>query len=322
LVLDSIGPPVRTAIGQAIARDNRHWLTIDHLRSEFGTMHMLFAGITAATVLLAAMLLPAELEIPVTGVISAANSSAIYAPAEGVVEEVLVDDGQQVSLGTPLIRLRSPELDLAQRTLEAALATAAVRLDSIQISRIGHSTRDEFSQTSLDERVLKTEIEGLQSQLALLQRQQQELLIHSPLNGRVDGWKLRSTWLARPVAVGQYLLSVLSPTEGWNVELEIPDRHVGYLLEHQRQRKCTVVFRLRSDAAVLHQGEIETIADTAQIDARGNSMVLATLPFAAAEPGQLRDGASVLAQVHCGQRSIGFVWLRGVVEWWRSSTWF
>ena len=66
-------------------------------------------------------------------------------------------------------------------------------------------------------------------------------------------------------------------------------------------------------------------ADRATL-ARRAALVLTGLP---PEPEQLqrflkdpRPGASVTAKVHCGRRSIGYVWLHDLFEWFQSRVLF
>ncbi len=322
-VLNPYRTPIHSAISNAANRDNADWGQIARVfEKTIKESNLRYVAAAALLILVAALLIQVPFNIAVDGKVTAVSSSRIYAPSEGIVVEVLVADGDSVRQGTPLVRLHSPKLDLQQRALEGTLITTQSRLDSLQVSRTGRRSGDDSDANhSADERVLKTEIDGLKKQLELIELQRSELLIASPIAGRVDGWDLHASLQARPVAVGQFLLNVIAETEGWQVQLNIPDEQIGYLLKHQQNESCKVKFRLRSDPTVVHQGEIETIADGARADAQGKSIVLATLPFQSKQEIPIRDGATVLAQVNCGNRSVGFVWLRGLIEWWRTSSW-
>jgi multidrug efflux pump subunit AcrA (membrane-fusion protein) len=321
--LDPLRASIQSAVVKAAKRDHADWAQIaGHLSKSIRGSNAVTIAIGAVLVLAASVLIKVPLMIPVNGMVTAMEASRIYAPAEGIVEEVLVADGDTVSRGMPLVRLRSPELDLQQRALEGAMMTAQNRLDSLQIARTdGRFSADNDQNLSADDKVLRTEIKGLQKQLELIQAQQAALLITSPIDGHVDGWDLQNSLQARPVAVGQLLLNVISEPAGWKVQLDVPDQNVGYLLQHQSVENCRVRFRLRSDATVVHEGKIDTIADSAQLDRQGNSIVRATLPFIAQGDVSIREGATVVAQVDCGKHSVGFVWLRGLIEWWRTSSW-
>jgi len=323
-LLDPHRPIIHDAVTQAMHRDQWSWSAF--VSSCRRWTQRISTGRWAAALLLAIAvlwLLPAPLRIPVPGRILAAKSQRLYAPAEGIVEEVLVEDGQTVQAGTPLVRLRSPKLDLQQQTLEGALSTARAKLDSLLVTRRDHSgSGDARTGGSAEEKVLRTEIAGLESQLELIERQQSELLVCSPLSGRVDRWDLQSALSARPVALGQYLMAVVSNSEGWQVELEIADRNLGYVLRGIEQDQDRVTYRVRSDPQRVYEGEIEWIAAGADVASDGRSVVLARVPLAKEQAGQVHNGATVSAEVHCGQRPVGFVMFRSVIQWWRGTTWF
>lgn len=314
---------IRDAIAQALRREQGSWDVILH-RCRRWLLGITVRRLAAVLIISGAALwlIPAPLRIPVGGRLMAASAHRIYAPAEGIVEEVLVDDGQWVPAGTPLLRLRSPDLDLQQQTLAGALSTARAKLDSWQVTRRrGIKPEPTTAGSSTDEQVLRTEITGLEAQLELIEQQQSELVIRSPREGRVDRWDLRSSLAARPVAVGHYLLAVVSPEDGWRVELNIPDQHVGYVLAARQAELDRVTYRVRSDPQRVYEGRLESIAEGAQLKPDGTSVVLATLPLAAHQAGQLHNGATVSAEIHCGRRPVGFVLFRGVIQWWRGTSW-
>ncbi len=323
-VLDPIRDPVLAAIRNAVGRNDSGWRRISNQFAEIqNRSKLMFVAIAAVVTLLASLLIQIPLQIPVSGRLIAANSWRLYAPVEGIVDDVLVSDGDSVHPGTPLIQLHSPALELQQRSIEGALATARSRLDSLQVTRGDRRTDDQRDPNlRSDEKVLKTEIQGLETQLDLIEQQQADLLVTSPIEGQVNRWDLRTSLMTRPVAVGQYLVSVVSEADGWNVELEIPDNQVGYVLDQQQRQPCKVSYRLRSDPTVVHAGQIARIADSAKLDPSGDSIVTASMQLAGTDAINIRDGATVLAQIDCGKRPIGFVFLRGVIEWWRSSSWF
>ncbi len=67
---------------------------------------------------------------------------------------------------------------------------------------------------------------------------------------------------------------------------------------------------------------IEQIAEVANLKAMGQSIVPAKFSMQSGKDDELRDGATVIAQVECGQYSLGFVSLRSLIQWYRSNPWF
>lgn len=321
-MLTPIHRPVRLAIRNAISRDDAGWgLLASRVLTESNRRKAVFAAVGLAVLLLASCVIPAPLEIPVQGHIVATDRSRYFAPHEGMVSEVVVRNGQAVHQGDTLVVLHSPALDLQQREIEAALATAASRRDSLLALRSqGNSARQQESKVSADEKVLKAEMTGLRKQLELIQTQQDKLIIRSSIDGTVDRWDLQQSLAARPVTHGQYLLDVISREHGWTVELDLPEQNVNYVLEQQQACRC--FFRLRSNPTKTYEGLVDQIADVAHLSPSGQSVVRLTVPIEADASAEIRSGATVVAQLQCGNRAIGFVLFRGLIQWWRCQTWF
>ncbi len=324
-LLDPIRDPLAQAVDNAMARDDAAWgMLAGRFVGEKPRQRILISAIVAAIVLLAACVFTTTLRVPVEGRIVAAQRSRLFAPAEGIVADIVVRNGQPVRAGDPLIVLHSPSLDLQQRNVAAALSTARTRLDSLLALRSGSSglpSRQQETSVSADEQVLKTEIEGLVEQLELLQSQQAKLTITSPIDGRVDRWDLQQSLAARPVTHGQHLIDVISDSSGWMVELDLPEKNVNYVLDAQHVQPCRVTLRLRSNPTTTHEGYVDRIADVAHLDPLGQSIVRVTVPLESSGANDFRTGATVMAQIHCGQRALGFVWFRGIIEWSRSQAW-
>ena len=178
-VLRPIRQPVRQAIRNAIGRDDAGWgLIAARLSTESNRRKAIVLAVGLAALLLAFCLIPAPLKIPVQGRIVATDRIRLFAPTEGMVTDVLVSNGQTVRKGDTLVVLNSPNLDLQQRNIEGALATAQARLDSLLAIRSrGISARQQESNVSADEQVVKAEIAGLNKQLELIQSQQDALIM-------------------------------------------------------------------------------------------------------------------------------------------------
>ncbi|MFK8112329.1 MAG: biotin/lipoyl-binding protein, partial [Rubripirellula sp.] len=210
--IETIRKPVEAAVQNAIAREDAGWGLIASRLAGDLTRRRCWASFGGVCLLcLVAFLVPAKLRIPAEGRVVASQTSHLYASTDGVVDEVLVDNGQSVQAGTPLLILRSPQLDLQQRNLQASLATARTRLESLVALRTRSSSQTKRApSSSAEENVIETEIAGIAKQLQLIQEQQAALTICSPADGIVDRWDLRPSLTARPVTHGQYLLDVVS----------------------------------------------------------------------------------------------------------------
>ena len=318
--------PLEDAVRDALKREDLGWGLIASRVWSPGNRNKI-AGFTATLTVLvvAALFVPMELRLSVEGRVVATEQSRLFSPTEGVVSVVEVENGEKVNKGDKLLQLRSPALDLQRRTVEGSLATAETRLVSLTAMRSrgnAVSNREREAEVAAEERVLRKEIEGLNAQLVLLKGQQDNLTIRSPMEGLVDRWDLTQSLQSRPVTHGQYLLDVISEGDGWTIELDLPEQHVNYVLQQQQVQPCHCSFRLRSDPTRTYEGEIAEIAGVANITTSGKSVVPATFLLKAEQMGDLRNGATVVAQVECGKYPSGFVVFRGLIQWYRSNPWF
>ncbi len=321
----SIADPVETAIAGAITRDE------SHLAGLVGRWMLAPARLTTVLLLIVLAgcfltLMPATLRVPAEGKLVANERARLFAPCEGIVVDVLVDHGQKVKRGQPLLRLTSPTLEQARAEIEGRIATARTQLDARLATRSSSGVSDNSRRTpssAADERILQSEIDGLEQQLALIEQQERELIVTSPLDGEVDAWNLTQGWSGRPVARGQFLLDVFDPDRAFHVELQLPDRMSGYIVhDSEPSTDRPVAFRLRSDPTVTYWGLVRDVAATAQVNERGESTIRIRVDFTERPATPLRHGATVVAKISGPQRPIGFVWIERLIQWSRETIWF
>ena len=325
---DRLRSPVQSAIRRAVQRSQISWSTLAGRLAAARTSRR--TGLLACALVLlgvAVAMIPVELKIPVEGRLVAAKHQRVFAPADSVVSELLVEHGQKVSQGQELVLLRSARLDQQQRQVEGDLETAQTRLAIATATKSGASgsrgsaEHASIATASSDEQVLKSEISGLQKQLDQINQQQSQLRITSPIDGVVDRWNLRQSLHGRPVVHGHFLMELRSLAEGWVVELDVPDSDSLYVAEAQASAPCVVTFRLRSNPDRPYRGSLRELSNAAQLDAAGNPVVPATLDFGDHQDAGVRSGATVTAKIHCGSRPLAAVWFRSLIEWSRRIDW-
>lgn len=319
---NSVGPATEQAVRRAIERriGERHSLVPSFAKRPKRIVASVIA-LSLAGFLLATF--PMSVRIPAEGTVVASERSRLFAPVDAVVADVLIKNHQIVDTDQKLIRLTSAELEQTRAEIEGKLATrrtqeAANLATRSASSRSFNSESNRPSSISADDRVLKTEIKGLESQLALIERQESELLITSPISGQVDGWNVQQSLLGRPVARGQHLFDILPSNETYHIELQIPDRLSGYLAETSDH---TVAFRLRSDPTVTYHGVIDHVAKTSHQNISGESFIRCKIDLTNQSTEAFRHGATVIAQIEGPKRSIGFVWFRHIIQWSRENIW-
>lgn len=296
----------------------------------------LFILTALAAAVAALVLVPADFNIEAPGTLQPIERRDVFAPRSGLVDKVLVAHGADVVPGQPLVRMRDPSLELELKRADGELETAQRQLDAVRATRTNRAVRDanptDAYRLSAEERELQQQIANLRRELELLSRERDQLVVASPIAGRVITWDVSNRLMARPVERGEVLVTVADLSAKWQLELDVPDDRIGYVLAAQKELEpeLPVRFRLSSDDREQHTGHIGEVCQTANIDAgKGTSpsptvvikVALDELELSDAGRRELRPGVSARAQIECGRRPIGYVWLHEIwdaaIEWLR-----
>lgn len=293
------------------------------------------AIVLVAAAVSALVFTPADFTVEAPGTLEPSVRRHVFASRNGLVDEVLVRHGDSVNENEELIRLRDSELDLRWKRISGELETTSEQLDAVRATKTGRAAGDvtalESYRLSAEERQLEQELDNLRRQLELLDDERQSLVIRSPLAGRVITWDVERLLAARPVDRGQVLLSVADLTDRWQLELDVPDDRIGYVLAARdaADEELPVEFRLSSNERERFDGQIEQVAGLAEIDSADGPAESPTIrvtvsfdkqPLLAVTGGQLRPGMTARARIHCGQRPLGYVWLHDI--WDAAVRWF
>lgn len=308
------------SVRSAIARQASETTKVTELAKRFDWQSWIKIAVALATVICLLCVVKIPLRLTVPGQVVAASKTTLHSPVQGFVSAILVQDGQQVTVGTALLELHSPGLELDFQRLAGDLATTETKIQTLQSMKRDTASTGRTAQTSADLEVLKVEAKGIREQLRLIQQQQDRLVLRANRAGVVRHWDSSESLAGGVVVPGQPLLQIIDPTAGWEIELAIPDQHIGYVLPQPvDQRVCK--YRLKSSATETFRGQINGIESAAVLNEQGESVVHATVSVDPENVDGFRRGASVVAKVDCGNKPAAFVLLRGLVEWWRTQVW-
>ncbi len=284
----------------------------------------------AAIFVLVAAVIPAELRVEADGALQPRVRRHLFAPADGVVEQLLVENaGEEVDADQELLRLRDSELQYEIERVLGELETARKQLAALEAERLrsdrtSRSDLREATQRSGEEETLKKRIEGLVRQQTLLNGRRDKLSVRSPMKGRLLTWNAEELLQSRPVARGQILLTVADLDGEWIVEVEIPDDRVGDVVEALRseQGALTAHFILATAPEKRYSGNLEWISPATDVRAGAMPTVAAVVvPENQVAMRALRPGASVVVKIDCGRRSLLNVWSRGLVRAIKAAGW-
>lgn len=280
---------------------------------------LVLAAIVAAV--LSLVLVPADFEIEAKGTLQPRQRRDVFAPRDGRVDEILTSENKDVAADSPLLVLRDPQLDLEFKRIWGDMQTAEKRLAAVQVKRVAAEfgdakSRAEAKQFSAEESEIKEQLKSLQAQYEILQQQQAELTIRSPIAGRILTWDVEQLLESRPVQTGQILMTVANPKGPWELELHVPDGDVGHILDAQQTadgKPLNLTFILATEPNVTYEETVEDIALSTELDAEQQPSVLVSANIKESQISRKRPGATVIARIHCGRRSIGYVWLRELI---------
>jgi multidrug efflux pump subunit AcrA (membrane-fusion protein) len=291
------------------------------------------AIVAIASCVAALVLIPADFTIESPGTLEPAVRRDVFAPRSGLVDEVLVAHGADVATGQPLVQLRDPQLELELKRVDGELETAQRQIDAVRATRTNRQIRDtkpaDGYRLSAEERELEQRLVNLRHELELLNREREALVVRSPIAGRVLSWDLAHRLAARPVERGEVLVTVADLSAEWQLKLAVPDDRIGYVLAAQQVlgAELPVIFRLSSDDGEEHTGHISEVSRTADVNPEETTpsptvqvtVELDALNLNEAVRQELRPGVSARAQIDCGRRSVGYVWLHDIwdaaLEW-------
>src|SRR5262249_10483410 len=148
----------------------------------------------------------------------------------GKVGEILVEHGDRVHKGDPVVRLDSPELrkQLAEKQAELGEAQSQVSRLTRQVNKARSDERFQLL-AQLDEAEIKAK--GAREQIDIIQEQLDSMEITAPLDGIVTTWEVRKKLAGLPVEIGKDLVEIASTDGEWVLEVDVPDDDMEPILE-------------------------------------------------------------------------------------------
>jgi hypothetical protein len=104
----------------------------------------------------------------------------------------------------------------------------------------------------------------------------------------------------------------------------VPDDRIGHVLSAEEEQRAAhgdeplddVSFIVATEPGATHSGRVQRIALATETDKTAGATVLVTADFdrSTIPADELRPGATIVAKIHCGRRSLGYVWLHELWE--------
>ena len=265
-------------------------------------------------------LFPYPFNISSNGQLQPIVQKEVFVNVDGVLQDVYVTDNQvmPVKKGTPLAKMTNNELMVQIENLQGQIAQTNEQIRNFE--RQQSQQLDNFDSIMLYGELLKAraKIKSWENELQIKKKHAAQLLVVSPVDGFVVNWQVRQNLLMRPVKRGQNLMTVVDPSGGWQLELEIPERRMGHLLKRMEEANTPVQveFSLVSDPSSAITGSLEKVDQTLDVYSDDGNSAKAIVRFDNKQisPELLKSGTRIKARLHCGTRSIGYVWFHELFE--------
>ncbi|MBL8891266.1 MAG: efflux RND transporter periplasmic adaptor subunit [Planctomycetaceae bacterium] len=269
--------------------------------------------------LLALAFFPATFYVSSEGTLLPKTQHRVFAPMQGTVESVLVKPNDLVGVGQPLLKLQNHDLDLKLRQVEGELEVVSTQIDSRRRLDRSPTTKDFEYWDQLEGMpvaVLEARQANLRTQLSLLQQQKSLTVVSSQIGGRVLTWNVQEELTQRPVQMGQLLMEVADTEGEWELELNLPDRRVGHLLNAIRQDEepLRVEFVMAAEPTRRFSGRLLRTAAVTAASTEDGSYVKVRVALDGQSVRFLQSNTDVSAKIFCGQANLGYLWLQDVLE--------
>jgi multidrug efflux pump subunit AcrA (membrane-fusion protein) len=179
---------------------------------------------------------PARFTVESKGSLEPLLRQNIYASVDGEVEEIPkgIDNKAFVKKGDLLVKLLNVDLGLRITDIKGQQMAKSQELSAVETEWSKTRTGEERVRLEGKMGELKESVRSLKDQLALYQKEQQDLAVTSPIDGVVITYDLRNRLIHRPVQKGQELLRVADPSGPWQLELHMPENRIGHVVAAQQ----------------------------------------------------------------------------------------
>ena len=246
----------------------------------------------------------------------------VSAKIEGNMATVDVEHGQRVVSGQRLATIDSPDLISEIESVDGEHAKTKQLIDSktILMGQYGHAGDPALiGRLAAEISDLKFQLELLQNRQTFLNDKRRHLEIVAPRSGQIITWRPQANLLGKPVRWGDQLFDIADLDGDWEVVLQVPEQRIGYVWDRvatngdgtesasdKPEQELSVKFFLQSNPNRRYQSSVIEIARSVELDPELGAMTTIRCRV----PEELRNcrhGASVVADIDCGNRSLAFV---------------
>jgi biotin carboxyl carrier protein len=289
--------------------------------------------LAAALVVSGLLFIPAGLRLEATGQLLPKERQTVYAPFSGRIVELKAQAGDLVDKGQELLYLEDLDTQLKIEQLTIKISAAEHRL-AVLNEQLGKSALEEDRNAFIKERINQEyELRKAIAERNILSqgsRNPQFTPLVAPLAGKIVTFDAREQLIGKTVKPGDALLRVAQFQGSWEIELLVPEQHIGQIrkgLSASAAEALDVDLLLTSHPNRVYRGTLRKGNLGGETTLKDNKVVLPcwvqiTDPELVAQLDAMPLGVEVRAKVHCGERSLGYVWFGGLLEFFYEHVWF
>lgn len=290
------------------------------------------AKLIAATVVIAAVVsslifIPYDYRVEGDGRLMPVVQREIFAPWDGKVINVMVDDGEKVSPDQELVQLRNDDIDTRLSEIENDISgqkTLIAKSNALRNKARQDRERDEVLKLEGQIEEATIELAGLEKQKELYEKRKQELIVTAPINGTVTTFKVKQQLKDRPVQRGEILLQIMDDEQEWQLELEVDEHRMGHIFRAQEESQTEylpVEFLLETNPEVTYEGKIKKISNRSVSSTDNESVFEVYIEMDVKSLPKAFIGAEVRAKINCGKKPLGYVLFGDVIEFIQGYFW-
>lgn len=309
-----------------------------------GKARAITISVVAAVIILLGVLIfvPYPLKMDATGQLLPENRRWVYSPVEAQVVRFAdgVKPGGDVQENQEVILMRDVQMGIKIIQLQNEINGAEKEIDALarlmqnapnEAERARHA-KDKTEKEAVRDRK-RDELRTLQERINAVADQPGFFWVKSPIGGTVLNWDFREQLTNRYIKPSDPLLRIGDKARTWEIELKIPQKHIGQVLRAYEGRAAAaeldVDLLLLTTPTRVFKGKLARHKIAAEAtpnrDDQNESepVVLASvridgpdIPEAERIPRDLLvSGAEVHSKIRCGNRAMGYSLFYGLWEW-------
>jgi hypothetical protein len=303
-------------------------------------------SIAAGVAALAAMFvfLPYELKMESKGQLLPEDRRWVFSPVEGQVVSFAegIEQGAQVNRGQPLVYMRDVKLALQLHEIASDIEKADSEIRAIA-GQMNNSTVPQSEKARMAgerQKAMYTKVRKMRELEEIRQRTNSDetrpgiFLLKAPLAGTILNYGFREKLTNKDVRPSEPLLRIGNKDKTWEVELKIPQKHIGQVLQaftykgRSADKPLDVDLLLLSAPTKVFKGKLardkiggEAVPNTEDTN-EADPVVYASVRIDGPDIAQadriphdmLLTGTEVHSRIRCGKRAMGYSLFYGLWE--------